>query len=196
MPGEAQQDIPVRLWSIDEPPSQTEIDAVLMTVDALPGKLERKDIVFILKGSRRGRTLFNQWYRLESYAALRHLQDDMIVRIVDYCIQEGWLQLAYGSKDKLLAYFDAKGWERIKQIWAQRVQDWLQYWAEHGVPEEAWTRLQRIHPQIKTMVIDNLREQGNDNLVPVLRQWAENEQVDEIRQALVNLVGGNVTPAE
>jgi len=183
-----QRSIPVRLWPLEEPPTQAEIDAVLMTVDALPGKLERKDIVFILKGSRRGRALFNQWYRMESYAALRHLRDDMIVRIVDYCIRDGWLQLAYDQKGKLLAYFDAKGWDRIKQIWARRVQDWLRQWAEQGVPEDAWPRLQRIHLQIKTMVIDRLRERNSADLVPLLRTWAEHEQTAEVQQALADLL--------
>ncbi len=189
MTEQSPKSIQVPLFLPEHPPSQAEIDAVLLTVDALPGKLERKDIIFILKGSRRSRTLFNQWYRLESYSALRHMTDDAIMRTVDYCFHDGWLRLVYDQNGKLLAVFDQKGWERIKAIWAERVRSWLHSWVDTGTPEAAWPKLKPIHTQIKNMVLVSIAGKDAKKLQPALEVWAANETDEATLKTLHGLLG-------
>ncbi len=176
--------IPVPLLLPDEPPSQAEIDLVLLTVDALPGKLDRKDIVFILKGSRRSRALFNQWYKLESFGAMHHLDDYTIGKTVDWCIYDGWLQLVVDPKGEMKVYFDKKGWERNKEIWKQRVLDWFGMLMEQGTPKDVWPRMKPIHREIKSMVLDEIADRGTREFDPILVEWESHEEDLEIRSRI------------
>ncbi len=182
--------VPVPLMLPEKPPSQAEIDVVLLTVDALPGKLDRKDIVFILKGSRRSRALFNQWYKLETFGVMHHLNDYRIGSTVDWCIHDGWLRLMVDDRGKITVYFAEKGWERNKEIWRDRLLEALDTWAGNGKLDEVWPRLRPIHPEIKTMVIDSLRrrEEIPGDLQRVLEVWADNEDRPNIASALQELL--------
>ncbi len=173
--------IPVPLILPDEPPTQAEIDLVLLTVDALPGKLDRKDIVFILKGSRRSRALFNQWYKLETFGSMHHLNDYTIGQTVDWCIHDGWLQLVITPGGDIRVYFDKKGWERNKEIWKERILDWFETLAKEERPEDVWPRMKPIHPEIKKMVLEDLATREGGRLAPVLRAWRAHEESEEIR---------------
>ncbi len=182
--------VPVPLILPEKPPSQAEIDTVLLTVDAMPGKLDRKDIVFILKGSRRSRALFNQWYKLETFGTMHHMTDYDIGRIVDWCIQDGWLRLMINREGRIAAYFDKKGWGRNKEIWRDRLLEALDVWAERGNLEDVWPRLRPIHPEIKTMALDALAQRGDisDSLRKVLEVWADNEERPDIASSLRELL--------
>ncbi len=182
--------VPVPLILPKEPPSQAEIDVVLLTVDALPGKLDRKDIVFILKGSRRSRALFNQWYKLETFGVMHHLDDYRIGSTVDWCIHDGWLRLMINREGRIAVYFAEKGWERNKEIWRDRVLEALETWAENGRLDEVWPRLRPIHPEIKAMVIDALRQREgiSDDLRQVLAEWAAGEERPDISSSLQELL--------
>ncbi len=182
--------IPVPLMLPEEPPSQAEIDMVLLTVDAMPGKLDRKDIVLILKGSRRSRALFNQWYKLETFGTMHHMTDYDIGQTVDWCIQDGWLRLMLDREGRIAVYFDKKGWERNKEIWRDRLLEALDVWAERGNLEDVWPRLRPIHPEIKSMALDalNQRDDISDPLRKVLKIWADNEERPEITSSLRKLL--------
>jgi hypothetical protein len=181
--------IPVPLILPEEPPTQAEIDLVLLTVDALPGKLDRKDIVFILKGSRRSRALFNQWYKLETFGSMHHLNDYRIGQTVDWCIHDGLLQLVINPQGEMKVYFDKKGWERNKDIWKERILDWFGMLVDEGKPEDVWPRIKPIHPEIKQMVLEHISRLGNRRFEPVLAAWEAHEENAEIKARIEQLLG-------
>jgi hypothetical protein len=80
---------PVTLVLPAEPPTQDEIDAVLMATDAIIGRAGRNGVVLILKGSRSQKAQKWVWDRLPDYGGLRHLTADQIASKVDWCIPSG-----------------------------------------------------------------------------------------------------------
>jgi hypothetical protein len=108
--------IPVTLVLPADPPTQEEIDAILMAADALIDQVGRSGLTLILNGSRSKRVLEHGWDQVPEYGALGHLTADQIGRKVDWCIHHGWLELEYNYDGVPLLYHSPKGWERVRVL--------------------------------------------------------------------------------
>jgi hypothetical protein len=173
---------PVTLVLPADPPTQDEIDAVLMATDSIIGEAGRTGVTLILNGSRSKKALEWEWDQLDDYGRLRHLTADQIGRKVDWCIHYGWLRIEYDRHIPLL-YHTAKGWARVKQLWMERLLGWFTEWAETGQPERVWPRLETIHREIKFMVLEHIAEEQRLDLLPVLRAWFPHE-IRAVRTAI------------
>jgi len=78
-----------------EPPTQDEIDAILMGADAIINQAGRSGLTLILNGSRSKKALEWEWDKLPDYGALQHLTADQITRKIDWCIHHKWLRLKH-----------------------------------------------------------------------------------------------------
>ena len=66
-----------------EPPTQDEIDVILMAADAIINQAGRSGLTLILNGSRSKKALEWEWDQLPDYGALQHLTTDQITRKID-----------------------------------------------------------------------------------------------------------------
>jgi hypothetical protein len=166
-----------------EPPTQEEIDTILMAADAIVGQAGRSGVTLILNGSRSKKALEWEWDKLPDYGALKHLAADQITRKVDWCIHHKWLRLEYNRDGIPLLYHSEKGWEQVQRLWVERLMGWFEGWQEAWQPGRVWPRLETIHPDVKFMLLEAIGEQGRRDLVPVLRAWFPNE-VRAVRKAI------------
>jgi len=166
-----------------ERPAQKEIDAVLMATDAIIGRAGRSGVTLILNGSRSKKALEWEWDRLPDYGALRHLTADQITRKVDWCIHHKWLRLEHNRDGIPLLYHSTKGWERVKQLWVERLLGWFEDWLNAGRPERVWPRLETINRDIKFMLLEAIGERVRRDLAPVLYAWFPHE-VRAVRTAI------------
>lgn len=181
--------VPVTLVLPAEPPTQEEIDAVLMATDAVIGEAGRSGVTLILNGSRSKKALRWEWDELPDYGRLEHLTADQITRKIDWCIHHKWLRLEYNRDGIPLLYHSAKGWKRVKQLWVERLLGWFEACQEAGQPELVWPRLETINRQIKEMTLDRIAEQGRRDLEPLLRAWFPHE-VRAVRTAINRTLQG------
>ena len=158
-----------------EPPTQDEIDVILMGADAIVGQAGRSGLTLILNGSRSKKALEWEWDQLPDYGALQHLTADQITRKVDWCIHHKWLRLEHNRDGIPLLYHSPKGWERVKQLWVERLLGWFEQWQEAGQPGRVWPRLETIHRDIKFMLLEAVSERDRRDLAPVLRAWFPHE---------------------
>jgi hypothetical protein len=175
--------IPVTLVLPAEPPTQEEIDAILMATDAIVGQAGRSGVTLILNGSRSKKALEWEWDKLPDYGALRHLTADQITRKVDWCIHHRWLHLEHNRNGIPLLYHSDKGWERAKRLWVERLLSWFEDWLNAGQPERAWPRLEPIDRDVKFMLLEAIGERDRRDLAPVLRAWFPHE-VRAVRTAI------------
>lgn len=96
--------IPVTLVLPPAPPTQDEIDAILMAADAIVAEAGRAGVVLILNGSRSKKALAQGWDKLPDYGRLSHLSADAIARKVDWCIHHGWLHIECDHEIPLLVH--------------------------------------------------------------------------------------------
>ena len=167
--------IPVTLVLPPEPPTQDEIDAIIMATDSIIGQAGRSGVVLILNGSRSKKALEWGWDKLPDYGALKHLTAEQIARKVDWCIHHRWLRLEYNRDGIPLLYHSEKGWERVKQLWVERLLGWFEEWLAAGRPERVWPRLETINREIKFLLLEEIAHREATNLVPVLRAWFPHE---------------------
>jgi hypothetical protein len=160
--------IPVTLTLPAESPTPAEIDAILMTVDAVVGSAGRTGVVQILGRSHSQKVQQRGWDQLPEYGALGGRTAKEIGTLVDWCIHHDWLRLQY-ERDIPLLVHSPRGWERTKQLWVQRVIGWLEAWT--GQPEQLWAQLEHIHRDIKLMTLEALHLDDRRELAPVLRAW-------------------------
>ncbi len=158
-----------------EPPTQDEIDAILMATDAIINQAGRSGLTLILKGSRSKKALEWEWDKLPDYGALRHLTADQITRKVDWCIHHKWLRLEHNRDGIPLLYHSERGWERVKRLWVERLLGWFEEWQAAGQPERVWPRLETINREIKFLLLEAIVERGRRDLAPVLQAWFPHE---------------------
>jgi superfamily II DNA helicase RecQ len=166
-----------------EPPTQEEMDTILMATDAIVGQAGRSGVTLILNGSRSKKALEWEWDKLPDYGALQHLTADQITRKVDWCIHHKWLSLEHNRDGIPLLYHSSKGWERVKQLWGERLLGWFEEWQDAGQPGRVWPRLETIHRDTKFMLLEAIRERDRRDLAPVLRAWFPHE-VRAVRKAI------------
>ena len=183
MPKRRKRRIPVTLTLPAEPPAPAEIDAILMATDAVIGSAGRAGVVLILNGSRSKKALRHEWDKLPEYGALAHLTAVKIGQLVDWCIKYGWLRIEHTYDGIPLLLHTEKGWERVKQLWVERILDWFAGWQAAGTPEKVWPRLETINPQIKYLLLEQLRERPRPEFAPILRVWFPRE-VRKVRRAI------------
>jgi len=167
--------IPVTLVLPAERPTREEIDAVLMATDAIIGRAGRNGVTLILHGSRSKKALEWEWDRLPEYGALEHLTADQIARKVDWCIHHRWLHLEHNRDGIPLLYHTEKGWERVRQLWVERLLGWFEGWLGAGHAEQVWPRLETINRDIKFLLLETIEARERRDLAPVLRAWFPHE---------------------
>ena len=175
--------IPVTLVLPAEAPTQEEIDAILMAADGIIDQAGRSGLTLILNGSRSKKALEWEWDKLPDYGALRHLTADQIIRKIDWCIHHKWLRLEHNRNGIPLLYHSEKGWERVQELWVERLLGWFENWQEAGRPGQVWPRLETINRDIKFMLLEVLSERNRRDLAPVLRAWFPHE-VKAVRTAI------------
>ena len=166
-----------------EPPTQEEIDAILMATDAIIGRAGRSGVTLILNGSRSKKALEWEWDKLPDHGALKHLTADQITRKIDWCIHHKWLSLEHNRDGIPLLFHSTKGWERTKQLWVERLLGWFEEWLNAGQPDRVWPRLKTINRDIKFMLLNDISERDRRDLSPVLRAWFPHE-VRAVRKAI------------
>ena len=181
--------IPVTLVLPAEPPAREEIDVILMAADGIVGTAGRSGLTLILNGSRSKKALAWEWDKLPDYGALRHLTADQIGRKVDWCIHHRWLRLEHNRDGIPLLYHSTKGWERVKELWVERLLGWFEDWQAAGRPEQVWPRLETINRDIKFMLLDAIGERGRRDLAEVLRAWFPHE-IRAVRTAINRTLQG------
>ncbi len=175
-------DIPVTLALPAEAPTRAEIDLVLMAADAIVSRAGRNGVSLILKGSRSKKVRANEWDQVWEYGAMRQLTVKVISTKVDWCIHEGWLRLEHWEGIPLL-FHSAKGWQRVKMLWVERLLGWFTDWQRMAQPQRVWPRLEDIDREIKLMLLAEVEAQQRIDLRPVLQIWARHE-VKKVRQAI------------
>jgi len=174
--------IPVTLVLPAEPPTQDEIDAILMAADAIVGRAGRSGLTLILNGSRSQKVLEWELDQLPDYGALCHLTSKEIGYKVDWCIHHKWLRIGY-DRDIPLLFHTEKSWERVKALWVERLLGWFDDWLAAGQPGQVWPRLETINRDIKFMLLDEIVRQKMVRMAPVLRAWFPHE-VRAVRTAI------------
>lgn len=181
--------IPVTLVLPAEPPAREEIDVILMAADSIVGTAGRSGLTLILNGSRSKKALAWEWDKLPDYGALRHLTADQIGRKVDWCIHHRRLRLEHNRNGIPLLYHSTKGWERVEQLWVERLLGWFEDWRVAGQLERVWPRLETINRDIKFMLLDAIGERGRRDLAGVLRAWFPHE-IRAVRTAINRTLQG------
>jgi len=153
-----------------------------MATDSIIGQAGRSGVVLILNGSRSQKALGWEWDKLPDYGRLRHLTADQIARKVDWCIHHRWLRIEYDRHIPLL-FHTKKGWERVKQLWVERLLGWFDEWLADGETERVWPRLETINREIKFMLLDEIARRGDARFVVILRAWFPHE-IRAVRKAI------------
>ncbi|NHZ72553.1 MAG: hypothetical protein GWP17_05680 [Aquificales bacterium] len=175
--------IPVTLTLPAEPPTQAEIDAILMATDAIIGVAGRAGVVLILNGSKSKKALRNEWDKLPEYGVLAQLTAVKIGTLVDWCIHRRWLRIESTRDGIPLLFHTERGWERVKRLWVARILDWFNEWQMAGTSQNIWPRLENINQQIKYLLLEHLQERPQPAFAPILRAWFPHE-VRKVRQAI------------
>jgi hypothetical protein len=183
MPRRKRPPIPVHLSLPEESPTPAEIDAILMATDSIISVAGRAGVTLILNGSRSQKALRNEWDKLPEYGALSYLTAVTIGQQIDYCIRHGWLRYEHTRDGIPLLFHTAKGWERVKRLWVERILGWFAAWQTAGTPEQVWPRLEHINHEIKYLLLERLRERPQPELAPLLRAWFPHE-VRKMRAAI------------
>lgn len=183
MPRHKRPPIPVHLSLPDEPPTQAEIDAILMATDSIIGNAGRAGVTLILNGSRSQKVQRHEWDKLPEYGALSHLTAVSIGQKIDWCLRNGWLRYERTRDGIPLLFHTEKGWERVTWLWARRILEWFAAWQAEGKPEQVWPCLETINHEIKYLLLNMLRERPQPELAPVLRAWFPHE-VRKVRAAI------------
>lgn len=166
-----------------DPPTQEEIDAILMATDAVIDQAGRSGVTLILNGSRSKKALEWEWDKLPDYGALKHLTADQITRKIDWCIHNRWLRLEHNRDGIPLLYHSEKGWERVEALWVERLLGWFEEWQAAGQPERVWPRLETINRDIKFLLLKEIEQQQRRDLASVLLAWFPHE-VRAVRTAI------------
>jgi superfamily II DNA helicase RecQ len=166
-----------------EPPVQGEIDAILMATDAVIDQAGRSGVTLILNGSRSKKALEWEWDKLPDYGALKHLTAEQITRKIDWCIHNRWLRLAHNRDGIPLLYHSEKGWERVRELWVERLLGWFEEWQAQGHPQQVWPRLEMIEREIKFLLLEAIRVRNRRDLASVLRAWFPHE-IRVVRKAI------------
>jgi hypothetical protein len=175
--------IPVYLSLPAEPPTQAEIDAILMTTDSIIGDAGRAGVALILNGSRSQKALRHEWDKLPNYGDLSHLTAVAIGQRIDWCIHQGWLRYEHTRDGIPLLFHTAKGWERVKSLWVARLLNWFIVWERANMPEQVWPNLEHINHEIKYLLLEKLRDKPQPELTPILCAWYPHE-VRKVRAAI------------
>jgi hypothetical protein len=174
--------IPVTLTLPAEAPSPQEIDAILMTMDAVTGLVGRSGLTLILAGSRSKRVLEKEWDQIPGYGAFRGMTAEVIGTKVDWCIHHKWLRIEY-DRDIPLLYHTPKGWERVQKLLEAHILGWFEHLAASGDFTPLWSILEEIHRDIKFHLLTTIVKNKRQDLVPVLQAWFPHE-VRKLRAAI------------
>jgi len=166
------------------PPTQDEIDAILMAADTIVGKADQNDLASILKGGDPSkRVLEKGWNKLPDYGALEDLTFDQIDGKVSWCIHHRWLRIKRDQDGIPLLCHSVQGEEQAKALWVEWLLGWFEDWRGAGQPGRVWPRLETINRDIKFMLLEAISERDRRDLSPVLRAWFPHE-VKAVRKAV------------
>ncbi|HRQ42428.1 MAG TPA: RQC domain-containing protein [Chloroflexota bacterium] len=174
---------PVHLTLPAEPPTQAEIDAILVATNSIMGDAGRAGVTLILNGSRSQKARRHEWDKLPEYGALSHLTAVTIGQKIDWCIRHGWLRYEYTRDGIPLLFHTETGWERVQALWVRRSLEWFVAWQAAGTPEQVWPRLETINHEIKYLLLERLCDPPQPELAPVLYAWFPHE-VRKVRAAI------------
>jgi predicted nucleotidyltransferase len=174
--------VPVRLTPSDEPPAPDEIDAILMAADEIIMRAGRNGLSLILNGSRAAKVIEQEWDQVENYGALSHLTQNEIARKVDWMIRHDWLDIEYDWALPMIVHSE-QGWERVQELWIEKLLGEFETWVVEGQLEQVWPRLKSIHRHIKFQLLERIRAQRAHHLALVLLAWRPYE-VRRVRERI------------
>jgi len=173
--------------NIDKP-SDEEIAKILRAADMIIDVAGRNALVKILKGSKDKKILEHKFDECPSYGYYNHLKMADIEVIVDWMIENGYLDISYNGKLPMIIFSDY-GWELYKPIFAKEVLDKLITVPDEKV-EELAEYLRTINRQVIKIILEWIVEKDLKELIPFLRKWvktAYKKDAQNIRKTISKL---------
>jgi len=173
--------------NIDKP-SDEEIARILRAADMIIDVAGRNALVKILKGSKDKKILEHKFDECPSYGYYNHLKMTDIKVIVDWMIENGYLDISYNGRLPMIIFSDY-GWELYKPIFAKEVLDKIITVPDEKV-EELAEYLRAINRQVINIILEWIVEKDLKELIPFLRKWvktAYKKDAQNIRKTISKL---------
>lgn len=173
--------------NIDKP-SDEEIAKILRAADMIIDLAGRNALVKILKGSKDKKILEYKFDECPSYGYYNHLKMTDIEVIVDWMIENGYLDISYNGRLPMIIFSDY-GWELYKPIFAKEVLDKIITVPDEKV-EELAEYLRAINRQVINIILEWIVEKDLKELIPFLRKWvktAYKKDAQNIRKTISKL---------
>jgi superfamily II DNA helicase RecQ len=173
--------------NIDKP-SDEEIAKILRAADMIIDVAGRNALVKILKGSKDKKILEHKFDECPSYGYYNHLKMADIKVIVDWMIENGYLDISYNGRLPMIIFSDY-GWELYKPIFAKEVLDKLITVPDENI-EELAEYLRTINRQVINIILEWIVEKDLKELIPFLRKWvktAYKKDAQNIRKTISKL---------
>ena len=142
-------------------------------------------LVKILKGSKEKRLLELRLNESPVYGYFNKLKMDDILARVDWCIENGYLDIEYTYRLPVLVYTE-KGWEIEKDIYSDEL---LQ-----KINEVCFTRdydfvleLKDRDREMIMLLLDKIEDSGRIQYIPVLEAWKEIDY-KKVRQRIIAVI--------
>lgn len=162
-----------------------DIKAIIRGADELIMNGGRSILVKILKGSREKRLLELRLNESPVYGYFHKLKMEDILARVDWCIENGYLDIEYDYRLPVLVY-TKKGWEIEKDIYSDEL---LQ-----KINEVCFTKDYDFVLQLKDrnremimLLLDKIKDSGRIQYIPVLEAWKEIDY-KKVRQRIIAVI--------
>lgn len=174
--------------TLDTPPfGQDIMDTILFTADFLIGNESKTFLGLVLKGSKAKAVKDKGGDALPGYGELSKLTIKQVNEYLDKAVQTQWLECdTSNSEDGVLGH-SLKGWERVKEIWAEKLFEQLKLSAQNENPEEFINLVMGRHREIRQNFLDLLFRKATAEHLPALELW-KNEEVRKFKKRLQGLI--------
>ncbi|MFC1849671.1 UPF0158 family protein [candidate division CSSED10-310 bacterium] len=176
---------------LEKPPFDQELmDQILFTADFLVGNESKAFLGQILKGSKAKNVKSKNGEQIPGYGSLAKMTIKNIDELINKAIQTSWLEVnknrPKNAEEDILEH-SRKGWDRLKEIWSQRLYQTLNEAAGKDSPQEFITLIMGRHREIRQQFLDFLFKKAEKKHIPIIEAW-KNEEVRKFKKRLQSLL--------
>ncbi|MGM0845025.1 MAG: RQC-minor-1 family DNA-binding protein [Bacillota bacterium] len=152
--------------------SHKELKVILRAADEIIAQGGRTLLAKILKGSREKKVLELKLDKAPVYGYFHGEKIDDIMIKIDWMIDHDFLEIEYFGKLPMIVYTE-RGWLiESDQYTDEFISEWEE-WILQGIEEPDMTYLKDRNRQMILLMLQKIKESGNQDFIPYLKLWKE-----------------------
>lgn len=177
--------------ALEKPPIDADLlDTVLLAADHLVGKEPLTYLAQILKGSKAKAIKEKNGEAIPGYGVLQKMTIKEIEGLLDKLVSTKWLDVEQSGpeekKDPLLVH-SRKGWDRIRDLWANLLLQKMETAQDAESIAEFMNVIRARHRDIRQHFLDLLFKKAEKKHLPILDAW-KNEEVRKFKKRIIGLI--------